>query len=186
VVYYSLGCFNDEVQLTKGRPPMGLKNNKSMRKAMKALFVFWLAVALTTAPVAYSQTVDTQADILKAATEWMNAYNNKDATAVAKLYSTDAVVSSPGWTATGRAAIEDGLKKDMTAGSFSRVTSITVDQSHRVGDLVYAMGAWSAVMNQGGKDVAVNGHWLSVSQFHDGKYSMMMHNMNIALPSPQK
>ena len=36
---------------------------------MKALFAIALAVALTTAPVAYSQTVDTQADILKAATE---------------------------------------------------------------------------------------------------------------------
>jgi uncharacterized protein (TIGR02246 family) len=153
---------------------------------MRALFAFGLAVALTTATVAHSQTVDTQTDILRAATAWMDAYNKKDATAVAKLYSTDAVVSSPGWTATGRAAIENGLKKDMAAGPLSRVTSITVDQSHRVGDLVYAMGAWTGVMNQGGKDVAVNGHWLSVSRFHDGQYSMMMHNMNIALPSPQK
>jgi hypothetical protein len=83
---------------------------------MKALFAIALAVALTTAPVAYSQTVDTQADILKAATEWMDAYNKKDATTVAKLYSADAVLSSPGWTATGRAAIEDGLKKDMAVG----------------------------------------------------------------------
>ena len=66
---------------------------------MKALFAIALAVALTTAPVAYSQTVDTQADILKAATEWMDAYNKKDATTVAKLYSADAVLSSPGWTA---------------------------------------------------------------------------------------
>jgi ketosteroid isomerase-like protein len=153
---------------------------------MKALFAIALAVALTTAPVAYSQTVDTQADILKAATEWMDAYNKKDATTVAKLYSADAVLSSPGWTAAGRAAIEDGLKKDMAVGVFSRVTSITVDQSHRVGDLVYAMGAWTAQMNQGGKDVAVGGHWLSVSQYHDGQYSMMMHNINMALPPPQK
>ena len=61
---------------------------------MKALFAIALAVALTTAPVAYSQTVDTQADILKAATEWMDAYNKKDATTVAKLYSADAVLSS--------------------------------------------------------------------------------------------
>jgi ketosteroid isomerase-like protein len=153
---------------------------------MKASFAIVLAGALTMAPIAYSQTVDTQADILKAATEWMDAYNKKDATAVAKLYSSDAVVSSPRWTATGRAAIEDGLTKDMAAGAFTRITSITVDQSHRVGDLVYAMGAWTAEMKQGGKDVAVSGHWLSVSQYHDGKYSMMMHNMNMALPPSQK
>jgi ketosteroid isomerase-like protein len=153
---------------------------------MKASFAIVLAGALTMAPIAYSQTVDTQADILKAATEWMDAYNKKDATAVAKLYSSDAVVSSPRWTATGRAAIEDGLTKDMAAGAFTRITSITVDQSHRVGDLVYAMGAWTAEMKQGGKDVAVGGHWLSVSQYRDGKYSMMMHNMNMALPPSQK
>jgi ketosteroid isomerase-like protein len=153
---------------------------------MKASFAIALATALTVAPIAYSQTVDTQTDILKAATEWMDAYNKKDAAAVANLYSADAVVSSPRWTVTGRAAIEDGLKKDMAAGAFTRITSITADQSHRVGDLVYAMGAWTAEVNQGGKDVAVNGHWLSVSQYHDGKYSMMMHNMNIALPPPQK
>lgn len=63
---------------------------------MKASFAIALAVALTTAPVAYSQTVDTQADILKAATEWMDAYNKKDATTVAILYSADVVLSSPG------------------------------------------------------------------------------------------
>ena len=39
---------------------------------MKALFVaIALAVALTAAPVAYSQTVDTKADIQKAANEWI-------------------------------------------------------------------------------------------------------------------
>ncbi len=74
----------------------------------------------------------------------MNAYNSKDGAKVAQMYADDATVSSPGWTATGRAAIEDGLKKDMAAGVFSKINSITVDQSHRVGDLNYAMGAWAA------------------------------------------
>ncbi len=46
---------------------------------LKALFVaIALAVALTAAPVAYSQTVDTKADIQKATNEWMDAYNKKD------------------------------------------------------------------------------------------------------------
>ena len=153
---------------------------------MKASFAIALAVALTTAPVAYSQTVDTQADILKAATEWMDAYDQKRChhgrQTVQRRRS--AVVSRMDCRRPG--GDEDGLKKDMAAGVFSWVTSITVDQSHRVGDLVYAMGAWTAQMNQGGKDVAVGGHRLSVSQYHDGQYSMMMHNINMALPPPQK
>ena len=91
---------------------------------MKALFVaIALAVALTAAPVAYSQTVDTKADIQKATNEWMDAYNKKDAAMVAKIYSADATMSVPGWTASGQAAIEDGMKKDMAAGVFSKVTS---------------------------------------------------------------
>ena len=154
---------------------------------MKALFVaIALAVALTAAPVAYSQTVDTKADIQKAANEWMDAYNKKDAGMVAKMYSADVTMSVPGWTASGQAAIEDGMKKKMAAGVFSKVTSDTVDQSHRVGDMNYAMGAWTADMNQGGKDVPVGGHWLSVSKYHDGQYSMMMHNINMQLPPPPK
>ena len=153
---------------------------------MKVLFAIALAAALAAAPVAYSQTADSKADIQKTANEWMDAYNKKDAAAVAKMYSSDAMMSGPGWTATGQNAIEDGIKKDMAAGVFSKVTSITVDQSQRVGDMNYAMGGWSAEMNQGGKDVPVGGHWLSVSKYHDGQYSMIMHNINMQLPPPAK
>jgi len=153
---------------------------------MKALFAIALAVALTTAPVAFSQTVDTKADVQKLATDWMDAYNKKDVATIGKMYSADAVFSNPGWTASGRAAIEDGLKKDIAAGGFSKVTSITVDQSHRVGDLNYATGAWTADMNQGGKEVPVGGHWVVVSQYHDGQYSTLIHNSNMALPPPPK
>jgi ketosteroid isomerase-like protein len=153
---------------------------------MKVLFAIAVAIALTTAPVAHSQTVDTKADLQKAATDWMDAYNKKDATIVGKMYSANAMMSGPGWTASGEAAIEDGMKKDMAAGVFSKITSITVDQSQRVGDMNYAMGAWTADMNLGGKDTPVGGHWLSVSKYHDGQYSIMMHNINMQMPPPPK
>ena len=156
---------------------------------MKWLGGMALAAALMMiAPVAHAQTaaLDTKADIQKTAAEWMNAYNNKDAAAIAAMYVDDAVFSNPGWTASGRAAIEDGLKKDMAAGAFSRVNSITADQSHRVGDLNYASGAWTAdAKGPDGKDVPVGGHWLVVSQYRDGHYQIVLHNSNMALP-PQK
>jgi len=148
-----------------------------------------LAASLMMAvPAASAQTasVDTKADIQKIATDWMDAYNKKDAATIAKMYADDAVFSNPGWTASGRAAIEDGLKKDLAAGTFSRVDSITVDQSHRVGDLNYSMGAWAAeAKGPDGKDVPVGGHWAVVSQYRDGHYLTLIHNSNMALPPPK-
>jgi ketosteroid isomerase-like protein len=140
-------------------------------------------------PAAQAQTaaVDTRADMQKIATEWMDAYNKKDAGKIAAMYADGAVFSSPGWTATGRAAIEDALIKDLVAGTFSRVTSITAEQSHRVGDLNYASGAWAAdTKGPDGKDMPVGGHWLAVSQYRDGHYDILIHNSNMALPPPAK
>jgi uncharacterized protein (TIGR02246 family) len=101
--------------------------------------------------------VDSKADTQKLANAWMQAYNNKDAATVAKMYADDVVFSNPGWTASGRAAIEEGLKKDIAAGVF-KVNTITVDQSHRVGDMNYAWGGWTADMKTpDGKEVPVQG-----------------------------
>ncbi len=143
-------------------------------------------VLMSAVAIAQTGAVDTKADLEKAAMEWMNAYNNKDIPKLAQMYADDAALSSPGWTATGRAAIEAGTKKDMAAGVFSKINSITVDQSHRVGDLNYAMGAWAADMKgPEGKDVPVTGHWLSVSRYRGGNYIILAHNINMAMPPPK-
>ncbi len=148
-----------------------------------------LATSLIVVPaVAHAQSapVDTKADIQKVATDWMNAYNKKDVATIGQMYADDGVFSNPGWTASGRTAIEESLKKDMAAGVFSSVTSITVDQSHRVGDLNYAAGAWTAeTKGPDGKDVPVGGHWAVVSQYKDGHYLALVHNSNMALPPPK-
>jgi ketosteroid isomerase-like protein len=156
---------------------------------MKLLAGIALAASLLFVPaVANAQigSVDTKADLEKAAMEWMNAYNSKDGGKVAQMYATMRRVSSPGWTAIGRAALEEGLKKDTAAGVFSKINSITVDQSHRVGDMNYAMGAWTADMKgPEGKDVPVSGHWLSVSRYRDGNYIILAHSINMAIPPPK-
>jgi len=156
---------------------------------MKLLVGVALMVSLLFVPAvanAQAGSVDTKADLEKGVMEWMTAYNTKDGAKVAQMYADTATVSSPGWTATGRAAIEEGLKKDMAAGVFSKITSITVDQSHRVGDLNYAMGAWAAGMKgPEGKAMPVKGHWLSVSMYRDGTYIILAHNINMAMPPPK-
>jgi uncharacterized protein (TIGR02246 family) len=121
------------------------------------------------------------------ATAWMDAYNKKDAATIAKMYAEDAIFSTPGWTASGRTAIEDAVNKDLAAGAFSKINSITVDQAHRVGDLDYSVGSWAAEMKgPDGKDVPVGGHWLVVSQYRDGHYLTLLHNSNMALSPPTK
>ncbi len=116
----------------------------------------------------------------------MNAFNNKDAARLAQMYTEDAVLSAPASTDSGRAAIEASFKKSFDVGTFTKINSITVDKSYRVGDLNYALGAWTADMKgPEGKDVPVSGHWLSVSQYRDGRYLMSVHNVNMAMPLPR-
>ena len=90
----------------------------------------------------------------------MDAYNKKAAATIAKMYAEDAVFSTPGWTASGRTAIEDAVNKDLATGAFSKINSIAVDQTHRVGELNYCAGSWAAEMKgPGGQDVPVGGRW---------------------------
>ena len=69
----------------------------------------------------------------------MNAYNKKDAATIANMYTNDGTFSNPGWTASGRTAIEDALNKEFALGIF-KYTSITVDQAQRIGDMTYSRG----------------------------------------------
>src|SRR6516225_3378716 len=79
------------------------------------------------------------ADVQKLANDWMNAYNKKDAATIANMYTNDGILSNPGWTASGRTAIEDALNKEFALGIF-KYTSITVDQAQRIGDMTYSRG----------------------------------------------
>ena len=64
---------------------------------------------------------------------------------------------NPGWTASGRAAIQESLGKEFAADIF-KYTSIIVDQSQRVGDLNYSQGTYTADMKgPDGKNLPVNG-----------------------------
>ena len=67
----------------------------------------------------------------------------KDAATIANMYTNDGIFSNPGWTASGRTAIEDALNKEFALGIF-KYTSITVDQAQRIGDMTYSRGTWAA------------------------------------------
>jgi uncharacterized protein (TIGR02246 family) len=158
-----------------------------MEEIMKCLAGVALAASLIVMPAlahAQSAPVDTKADIQQIATDWMNAYNKQDAATIAQMYAEDAVFSTAGWTANGRTAIQEAVKQDIAGGG--KVTAITVDQSHRIGDLNYSAGAWTANMKgPDGKEAPVGGHWAVVSKYQNGHYLTLVHNSNMALPPPK-
>jgi ketosteroid isomerase-like protein len=143
------------------------------------------ASLLVTPTVVLAQApVDTKAEVQKLASVWMDAYNKQDAATIAQMYGDDAVLSTVFYTANGRAAIQDALKQDMAGGA--KLTAITVDQSHRVGDMNYAAGAWAAnAKGPDGKEAAIGGHWAGVSRYQNGQYIIMIHNSNTAMPPPK-
>jgi ketosteroid isomerase-like protein len=153
-----------------------------MYKTLTAV-AFALAAMMTTAS---AQAVDTKTEVQKYADNWRDAYNKKDAAAVAKMYAADAFMSVPNWTAAGQAAIEMNLKAEIASNFFNKMTSITVEQSYRVGDMNYAVGSWTAEMNQpDGKVVPVGGHWQTVARFDGDHALMLLHNSNVAMPPPK-
>ena len=55
-----------------------------------------------------------------------------------------------------------------------------------IGDMTYSRGTWAANMKvPDGKDVPVNGHWLIVGKCQDQICLAMIHNGNMAMPSPK-
>jgi uncharacterized protein (TIGR02246 family) len=153
---------------------------------MKWLAGIAVAASLTVTPavVLAQSPVDTKAEVQKLANDWMDAYNKQDAATIANGYADDAVFSTVNWTANGRAAILEALKKDVAAGA--KITAITVDQSHRLADVNYAAGSWSAnAKTPEGKEVTIGGHWAGVSRYQNGQYIIMIHNSNTAMPPPQ-
>ena len=128
---------------------------------MKWVMGMALAASLMVMPAlahAQSAPVGTKADIQQIATDWMNAYNKQDAATIAQMSPKTHFSPLPDGLLTVGATIQEALKQDIAGGG--KVTAITVDQSHRVGDLNYSAGAWTANMKgPDGKEAPVGGHW---------------------------
>jgi len=110
-----------------------------MKRFVGMAFATFVAISA----IAHAQNYQSYitADVQKLANDWMNAYNKKDAATIANMYTNDGTFSNPGWTASGRTAIEDALNKEFALGIF-KYTSITVDQAQRIGDMTYSRGTW--------------------------------------------
>lgn len=147
---------------------------------MKHLAGIAMAVllAIPTTVAAQSGTDDAKA-IQRAADQWMAAYNTGDATAVAKMYTEDARLSTAMGTADGRPAIEQYFKNEMAAGV--KMQNITVEKSQRFGDVDYSQGTFTATGPAG----QITGHWLTFGKCSGDVCAIQSHNSNAPLPPPK-
>ena len=145
-----------------------------------------LAGLLTVTTVAQGQTpTDVKAEVQKAAQQWVNAYNQRDMTALGNAYAEDAIYSTPFWTAEGRLAIERKNKEDIDR-SGAVMNSITVHRAWRSGDVMWADGTWSGSGKMAGKEVTWTGRWLSVYNCHAERCEVVSEIDSFDQPISQK
>lgn len=126
---------------------------------------------------------------------YVNAYNAKDASGAASLYTADAVRMSPDQPATvGREAIE-ALYKAYFADVQKRYSQVTFSGTSNdagvSGDLAYISGAfvWSGTPAGGGKPIEIKLKWVTVCQRQtDGawKIARVCWNSDAPMPAPAK
>ena len=99
------------------------------------------------------------AAVASAGASWEKAYNDKDADAVAALYTADAQLLPPGpAVVNGRAAIRDFWANDIASSNMS--FSITSDASGVGGDWAWRAGSWRGIAADG--STAATGKYIEV------------------------
>lgn len=112
---------------------------------------------------------------------WQKAYNDRDAKALAAMYTEDGTLMPPNTeSAKGRAAIEAALVKDMAAAP-GRI-EIAMTDSGSNGNLGYARGTYTV---KDAEDQPVDtGKWLEVRKKINGKWYTYhdIWNSDMAMP----
>ena len=100
-----------------------------------------------------------EAALASTAASWEKAYNDKDAEAVAALYTEDAQLLPPGAPViNGRSAIRDYWAGDIAASGMS--LAIAADATGVGGDWAYRSGSWRALGADG--STAATGKYIEV------------------------
>jgi ketosteroid isomerase-like protein len=149
------------------------------------LALFGTAIISACSPKASQQ--DTKADeaaVAAAASNWEKAYNEKNADAVAALYTEDAQLLPPGPpVVNGRAAIREFWANDITTGNST--FAIQTDASGLAGDWAWRSGPWQAKAADG----SPNGTGKFVEIWHRTPTGWQLHrdiwNVDEAAPATQ-
>jgi uncharacterized protein (TIGR02246 family) len=117
-----------------------------MLQTSRATALFALIATVTVAACSPSQQHDAAADeaaLTSFAANWEKAYNEKDADALAALYTEDGQLLPPGADmVNGRSAIKDYWANDIATGNVS--LAIMADATGVGGDWAWRSGSWRA------------------------------------------
>lgn len=151
----------------------------------KVLVAFCAAVALASS-AATAAPPGAVANCQAGANAWKDAYNKRDAGALANMYAAKTgMFSNDFWTATGHDALLAAFKQEFAAGV--TYTSITCVHSARWGNILVSDGTWAATGKApDGKDVDMMGHWM-VTSTPGKKGVILMHvgNQQMKPPAPK-
>jgi uncharacterized protein (TIGR02246 family) len=143
-----------------------------------------LGLALATTPFLAQAQGKTDPAISKAAKDFADTFNTKDAAKVAALYTDDAVVSPPNEPAVrGRSSIEAWFKKQFAQGLSDLV--LTPAESTISGMQAYEAGSYTlSVKPASGPPINDKGKYVVVLKQVGGKWLLAHDIFNSDLPAP--
>lgn len=115
-------------------------------------------------------------------TTYLDAYNRKDAAAVAALYAEDGVLVPPGPIATGRLAVENAWRAVFDSGR----TGLRYDirRVEAAGDLVWSVGGFTVMVpDDNGVLQERQGNFANIYQWAGDKLRFRVHAFNFLLTS---
>jgi uncharacterized protein (TIGR02246 family) len=156
-----------------------------MMRAIMAIAVTAIIIAVAGSGAAQQATIPAGESPFAAAVQrWVDAFNKKDAAAVAALYTNDAIRVVPAGIHRGRDAIQKNLEAAVNAGMHGLSVRHVV---HRVeGNNGWSVAEYDArIRGQDGADVPVKG-FASAIWVRDGDaWKIQMHMTNVAPPTRQ-
>ncbi len=123
---------------------------RSLGAALALAAALALPAAAQQQPQPSAQDQQARQQFEQDAKAWQDAYNRKDAHALAEMYAPDAVFSAGGHEARGRDAIERAFAAEFQQGPLANIV-ITVEEARSLGaDHGWATGTWrgEATMQQ--------------------------------------
>jgi uncharacterized protein (TIGR02246 family) len=115
------------------------------------------------------------------------AFNKNDATAVAALFTEDALQVTPEGLYSGRQAIEKRYAEQVFHRLHGNNHVIKTDQVIAVGNEVCSVGEWSCtVQDQSGSTIQVHGYYTDVNFREGDTWKVRISTFNFAPPAETK
>ncbi len=132
-------------------------------------------------------TVDPQTDQeLRAFTmKHVEIYNKHDATALAELFTEDAVMVAPEGLILGRQAIEKKYAGDFKQWHPTNYI-VKVDQVNAIGNNAWKVGEWSCILQTQDGPFPIKGYYAAILVHEGDAWKECMSSYNIAPPAETK